>query len=83
MKPRRLFYVDVNSCLAVNKEKVRSIPSSRRRCISTHMMEMIAPNTVKKKRKMLKSQDFSVEIYCNLPHLCYNETMLKCYDFIL
>ena len=31
---------------------------------------------------MLKSQDFSVEIYCNLPHLCYNETMLKCYDYI-
>ena len=24
-------------------------------------------NTVKKKRKMLKSQDFSVEIYCNMP----------------
>ena len=23
--------------------------------------------TVKKKRKLLKSQDFSVEIYCNMP----------------
>ena len=46
-KPHRLFYVDVNSCLAVNKEWARR-------------------NTVTKKRKILKSQDFSVEIYCNL-----------------
>ena len=29
--------------------------------------EKTPPKTVTKKRKMLKSQDFSVEIYCNMP----------------
>ena len=50
-KPRRLFYVDVNHCSAVNKEMVRSFPSSRRRCIKTHKMEMIAPNNCDEKTK--------------------------------
>ena len=29
--------------------------------------EKVPPKTVKKKRKLLKSQYFSAEIYCNLP----------------